>query len=67
MVEVVGFGVAAITGVFAAGRWFGWRHREIIGKISGVEEKLDAHITDESSTLARLETRIEKLCNGSKG
>ena len=71
--EITGLVTTGVVGIFAVGRWFGWKHRELLGKISGVESQvegvkrtLDTHIKDEDRTFARIEARIEHLCNGNK-
>ena len=55
---LIAFSIAAIFGV---GRWFGWKHNEILTGIAEVKTALDTHIADEVVAFDRIECRIEQL------
>jgi hypothetical protein len=57
VLEISGLIIGGIVAIFVAGRWFGWKHREIIEQIASVREVLEAHIDDEASVLERIEEK----------
>jgi hypothetical protein len=50
--------LGGIVSIFVAGRWFGWKHKEIIEKILQVHTVLETHIKDENVIFERIEGKL---------
>ena len=65
-----GLVVISVAAIFGTGRWFGWKHNEIITRIAAVKTALDMHVIDENKTFDKIGGQIqslERICrNGRK-
>lgn len=72
LLEIIALVIASIIAIFTAGRWFGWRHGQLVSEIKSIYEMLKKHIVDEEIIFERIEKKqndhrdaiisLEKVC-----
>jgi hypothetical protein len=72
--EIAALVIGGIVAIFVSGRWFGWKHKEILDKIATIKNMLEIHIIDETEVFNKIEQDIceqtksirdlQIICNG---
>jgi hypothetical protein len=61
VLEISAFVLAGAAGLVTIGIKFGWKHKEILDRISTVKTMLETHIKDEGVVFERIERKIKKI------